>query len=166
MHQKLWSYLISLEITNVMCSAGWCDAFEKGTLSLMLQWSKAASHLKQSIRAGFAVIEIHPSPLPCMNLPADCCAGSTSVARARWDMPGFTASSRVWCHGTAKQFSILADTHSRGIPAESHSSENQRNFPLRLLISKCVAWIITQISSGSRISGTDKDEADQLYQIS
>lgn len=61
---------------------------------------------------------------------------------------------------------IPADTHSRGIPAESHSSENQRNFPLRLLISKRVAWIITQISLGSRISGTDKDKADQLYQIS
>lgn len=111
MHQKLWSYLILLEITNVMCLAGWCEflwyAFEKGTLSLMSQWSKAASYLKQGIHAGFAAIEIHLPPFPCMNLPADCCAGSTSVARARWDLPGFTVSSRAWRHGTAKRFSVI-----------------------------------------------------------
>lgn len=147
-----------------VCSAGWCDfiryAFEKETFSRMWRWPKAASHVKQSTHAGFAKIKTRSPPFPVwMSLcsPAQTAPGSL--------VPGERSPSWRSHPGAATRFPLIHPTGELLLNLALWRTNCRKcNFSLHLLISKRVAWIITQIRSGSRIAGTDG--AERVYQIS
>lgn len=94
---------------------------------------------------------------PRRNLPAHSRAGSTSAARVSSEEPRIMSMSTVAPWSCA---AIPGETPGRGISlnlALWGMKSVKHNFPMHLLISKHFAWIIAQISLGSRISGTDKE---------